>query len=131
MRINFLSDANWESKVQESLHALSHSGYRDHFEGKNYGEGLRGITVVFICRDKDLPFKPRYRLDRKDRKLFFDIMLDVDEVSDSPAEDRIRIMMRELRSSLPKVLMNYRDRIDNFYLDEFLKDFLSFFNFSK
>ena len=68
MRLNLLCDAHWESRVDRGLNELSSTGYRSFFEARDYGKGLSGITVVFMCREPRLNFKQRVR--RKKRRSF-------------------------------------------------------------
>lgn len=45
MRLNILSDANWESRVDRVLDALSDFNYRSYFQERDYSTGLIGVVV--------------------------------------------------------------------------------------
>ena len=77
MRFNVLSDSDSQAKLDEVLYLLSDLGYRQHFQNIDYGTGLNGVTVVFVCQDPRLDLKRRVRLVRMERKLYLDIMLNL------------------------------------------------------
>ena len=79
MRFNILSDADWDSKIDKVLDTFSDFGYRRLFEEKNYGDSLYGITVVFMCRNTEYNFKQRIKYSKKEKKIYLDIMLDLNQ----------------------------------------------------
>jgi len=105
MRLNLLSDAHWESKVDRVLNDLSSSGYRDYFLARDYGSGLSGITVIFMCREASLSFKQRIRYAKSEKKLYIDIMLDLDLMRDADNEERKRIVADRIVNELPRVIL--------------------------
>lgn len=108
MRFNLLSDANWESKVDKVLDSLSDFGYRDFFEQRNYGKSLDGITVILMCKNPKSNFKQRIRCSQKEKRLYLDIMLDLNEFTHIEQADREKIVARKLVTDLPPIIAKYK-----------------------
>ena len=121
MRLNILSDANSESRVDRVLDALSDFNYRSYFQERDYGTGLIGVTVVFMCRDTALNFKQRIRLSKKEKKLYIDLMLDLSEMTNADQLIRQRIVAGQLLKEVPEIVSRYK--IENFDRSRFLADF--------
>ncbi|HOY69382.1 MAG TPA: hypothetical protein PL131_03050 [Methylotenera sp.] len=124
MKFFITSDANWESKVNVTLHALSDFGYKDFFAGKDYGEGLAEIAVFYMCRDPALNFKRRVRLSKKDKVLYMDIMLDLPTMVEADFKLRKRIVAEKLLAEVAEVLSKYK--VTDFNKAQFLNDLVSF-----
>ena len=107
MRFNILSDAEWESKIRDGLKAISTSGYQRVFEERDYGTGLRGVIVVLMCRDPKLNFKQRIRFTKKEKKLYMDIMLDLNLMQHSEPAVRKKIVIQRLADEVPAILHKY------------------------
>lgn len=120
MRFNLLLDHEWDSKVDQVLHALDDLGYRDYFSQRDYGSGLAGVTVVFMCRDPDLIFKRRIRMDKKEKKLYMDLMLDLPSMKDADRATRQRHMIDRLDKEVPEVLAKYK--LEDFDKARFIAD---------
>jgi len=120
MRLNLLSDAHWESRIVGVLNDLSSTGYRDLFASRNYGHGLSGITIVFMCREPSLNFKQRIRLAKKEKKLYLDVMLDLVQMREANPESRRRIVAERLASEVATVL--HKTAISNFDAPHFVAD---------
>ena len=87
-------DFNSESRVDE---CLDESGpTEDYFASREYGAGLFGIGVVLMCRNPELNFKRRIRFDRKDKKLYMDVMLDLPQMLQATPEVRKKIIAARL-----------------------------------
>lgn len=121
MRLNILSDANWESRVDLVLNALSDFNYRSYFQERDYGTGLIGVTVVFMCRDPALNFKQRIRLSKKEKKLYIDLMLDLSEMTSADQTTRQRLVAGQLLKEVPEIISRYK--IEDFDRSRFLADF--------
>jgi hypothetical protein len=121
MRFNILSDADWEARIDKVLDELSDLGYRQHFEQKNYGSGMYGVTVVFMCLDKELGLKKRIKLVKSEKKLYMDIMLDLSTLKSATPEARKREVAQRLYDEVPEVLAKYK--IPDFNRDAFVADF--------
>ena len=104
MKLNILSDTDWESRIDRVLDELSSTGYRGLFEARDYGKGMVGIIVVFMCRETSLNFKQRIRFVKKERTLYLDIMLDLDEMRKIDHNARKRIVVERLSNEIPLIL---------------------------
>ncbi len=120
LRLNILADVHWESKIDRVLNELSSFGYRQTFESKDYGAGLKGITVLFICQDVALNLKRRIRLSKKEMKLYMDIMLDLEAMKSASPEERKREVAQRLFNEVPEILGGYK--IVDFNRDAFVAD---------
>ncbi len=109
MFVRITSDANEESGVGEVVDEIS-GPTRKHFALKEYGAGLHGIGVVLMCRDPELNFKRRLRFSKKDKKLYMDVMLDLEEMSQSSHERRKQIILERLAEEIPATLSKYSIR---------------------
>jgi hypothetical protein len=120
MRLNLLSDAHWESRVDKVLDDLSARGYRNLFAGRDYGKGLSGITVVFMCQDPDLNLKKRVRFDAAEKKVYLDIMLDLDRMRQAEPAVRRTTIAERLAQEVPAALRKYA--ISDFDEPRFVED---------
>lgn len=126
MRFNILSDIDWESKVDQPLAALSKLGYFEFFGERNYGDGLHGITVIFMCQDPNLNLKRRLRLSKKEKKLYMDIMLDLPTMKEADSTQRQKIIADRLAVEVPEVLAKYKiDDFDKVRFDTDLNDWIT------
>jgi len=108
MRFNLLSDADWDSRIGKVLDALSETGYRKFFEEKNYGSSIDGITVVFMCRNPEYNFKQRVRHAKKEKKIYLDIMLDLNQFRQIGQKEREKIVAERLLSEVPPIVAKYK-----------------------
>jgi hypothetical protein len=123
MRLNLLSDAHWEAKVGKILDELSSTGYRQLFEAREYGKGLGGITVVFMCQEPSLNLKQRVKFAKQDKKLYIDIMLHLDEMKMATPDVRRRIVVERLADEVPAILHKYS--FEDFDEPRFVEDLKS------
>ena len=87
MRVNILSDSNWESKLEHATRVLDCRAL-----GGDYGPGLNAIVIVLMCRDPELGHKQRVRLRHAEATLYIDVMLDLPFfVAATHAQRRARI----------------------------------------
>lgn len=108
MRFNILADSHWESNLDKVLNELSDFGFRRHFEALNYGAGLHGVTVVFMCQDPALNLRRRIRHAKKESKLYMDIMLDLPTMKVASSEELKRVVAQRLYDEVPEVLAGYK-----------------------
>lgn len=108
MRFNILSDADWDSKIDKVLDTFSDFGYRRLFEEKNYGDSLYGITVVFMCRNTEYNFKQRIKYSKKEKKIYLDIMLDLNQFKQIEQREKERIVAQKLISEIPPIISKYK-----------------------
>lgn len=121
MRFNISGDFDWESKIDQVLKAFSDDNYHSYFQERDYGTGLIGITVVFLCHDPALNLKRRIRLSKKEKKLYVDIMLDLPEMKSVDFTKKKMIISELLLKEIPEVISKYK--IDDFDLQRFVEDF--------
>ena len=108
MRLSILSDANWESGIEKTLSDLADRHLFEHFEVREYGSDLGGVTVIFMCRDLSYDFNRRIKLSRKESKIYMDIMLNSQEMSAATPEMRKREVAQRLYDEIPEVLSRYK-----------------------
>jgi hypothetical protein len=106
MHLRITSDSNSESGVGEVVSDVS-GPTRRFFVARDYGVGLSGIVVVLMCRDPELRFKRRVRFARKELKLFFDLMLDLDEMTPLEHAERKKIILDRLLDEIPAMVRKY------------------------
>ena len=106
MRVRITSDANAESGIGPIVDEIS-GPTRRYFAPKDYGVGLLGLGIVLMCRDPKLNFRRRLRFDRKERVVFFDIMLDLKELRNADHKRRKQIVLERIAVEAPEVLKKY------------------------
>jgi hypothetical protein len=107
MRLSILGDYNRESGLGQVTIDLSRADYKEYFAAKNYGNGLLGVAVIFMCRNPALNFKQRVRLSKKKKILYMDIMLDLPEMKSLTHEARRRLAIQRLSKEVPETLFKY------------------------
>lgn len=120
MRLNMLADSDWESGLDQVLGEISDLGYRVYFGERDYGAGMVGVTVVFMCQDSALNLKRRVRFAKAEKKLYMDIMLDLPEMKALDRESRKRLVVDRLLSEMPNTIAKYK--IDDFDSERFVSD---------
>ena len=106
MDVVITSDANAESGIGDVVFELS-GPTSEYFLTRDYGAGLLGVVVVLMCRDPGLRFHRRVRFVKKEKTLYMDVMLDLDEMSRATREVRRQIVTTRLLSEVPSVLGKY------------------------
>jgi hypothetical protein len=104
MRFSLLCDAHQDAGLDKVLFRFSDLGLKRYFEERNYGDALAGITVVLMCRNPALNFKQRIRHAKKEKKLYIDIMLDLDQFRPLNEVQRERIVAGRLLAEIPAIL---------------------------
>ena len=108
MRFSLLCDAHQDAGLDKVLFRFSDLGLKRYFEERNYGDTLDGITVVLMCRNPALNLKQRIRHPKKEKKLYMDIMLDLDQFQQLNQVQRERIVAGRMLAELPPVLKKYK-----------------------
>lgn len=121
MKLFISSDAHFESGLGQVLDDLTDHGFRQYFQGRDYGRGLGGVSVIFMCRDPSYDFKRRIKHSKKERNLHMDIMLDLPTMKAASPEERKRIVAQRLFDEVPEVLSSYK--IPDFDKESFIAEF--------
>ena len=121
MRISIVCDAHWEARLDRVLSAFSSSGYKSMFASRYYGNGLHGVSIVLMCREPSLTFKQRIRFARKEKRLYMDIMLDLDAFRQMGDDERRQNVVDRLGDEVPAILRKYS--IADFDCGRFVSDF--------
>jgi len=106
MHVRVTGDTNAESGVGEIVGEVS-GPLRQYFLARDYGEGLLGVVVVLMCRDPQLKFKQRIRLSKKEKKLYMDIMLESEEMTQLSTDSRRRAISERITTEVPQILARY------------------------
>ena len=121
MRLFISGDSWWEARLGPALGDLVDLKYRQYFEERDYGTGLSGITVIFMCHQPEYLFKRRLRFSRKDKVVSMDIMLDLAVMQPASPAERKREIAQRLFDEVPVVMSKYK--IDDFKTEAFIGDF--------
>jgi len=119
-RFNILADFYWESKVDKVLDRLSTIGYRRFFVEQYYGSSLEGITVVLMCQNPDLNLKQRIRFSKKEKKIYLDLMLDLNQFLLIDQRQKERVAAEKLIEEIPVIISKYK--LNDFNLPKFESD---------
>jgi len=120
-----LADFYWETKLDKVLDTFSELGFRKYFEEKDYGDEVDGITVVLMCQDPALNLKQRIRRSKKEKKIYIDIMLDMNQFIGLDQNQREKIVAEKLISEVPPIISKYK--MQGFDLPKFEGDLKKFF----
>jgi hypothetical protein len=119
MKFSFSFDIMDGCGVQEVKRELDET-MEDFFRPKSYGEGLSALFGVLMCRQPDIKFKRRLRFLRDERVIYFDVMLDYDEMKRLSHVERKRHILDRFLQEIPAFLRKYR--ISDFDVDRFEAD---------
>lgn len=119
-RFNILADFYWESKIDKVLDTLSETAYRHFFSEQYYGSSLNGITVVLMCQDPNLKLKQRVKLSKKEKKIYLDIILDLNRFLQIDQKEREKIVVEKLIDEVPAIIRKYK--LEDFDLQKFESD---------
>ena len=124
MHLRVTSDANADSGVSDVVIELS-GPLRQSFVDKDYGLGLAGLIVVLMCRNPGLSFERRLKFARKDKSLYLDIMLDLEQMQRATPAARKSLIAERLIREIPEVVNQFGVKV--FDLPKFLADLESWF----
>jgi len=123
MRVSFLSDSNWEAKLDHALKVLD---LREFFETKHYGSGLSSLVVVLNCRNPELGHKQRVRLDKTSLTLYVDVMLELAAFVRASHIQRRQMIFEQTKIQVAAVLQ--QRRLKNFEAGTLMSDLFSKMN---
>lgn len=107
MDVGITSDTKDESSVGNVSGDLS-GPTRKRFRTKDYDPGVAGVVVVLMCRDPRLKFKRRVRFVKKEKYLYMDIMLELEQMVPLDHVSRRRILIERICDEAPAILRKYR-----------------------
>ena len=113
-------DSWWEAKIDKVFDAIWETGYMEFISTQDYGTSIKGITVVLNCVDPLLNFKQRIRFAKKEKILYLDIMLDLEQFIVISQKERDIIVAKKLISEIPIILGKYK--FTDFNLQQFELD---------
>lgn len=127
MRFGIVSDTNYETKIGSQVTIqFPARELEDWLHFKNYGNDLVDIGIILMCRNPEYNFKQRIRMDRKNRILYIDLMLDYHYfVSDITQEDRISTVAKKIFEEVPLIVKKYK--LKDFDLELFMSDLKNYF----
>lgn len=125
MHLRITGDINAESGVAEVVYEISGPA-ATYFKANNYGGGLLGLVVVLMCRDPEINFKRRIRFSKKDKKLYMDIMLNLEQLKNAVHEIRKKTIAERIADEVPIVLRKYS--IPDFDEARFVEDLKTWLN---
>jgi hypothetical protein len=121
MKIFLSGDVDWESRADVVRSELARVDENPFFAGKSYGSQVREVAMILVCHNKTLNIKQRVRLDRRNKILYLDVLLDFEAMKNSSQEGRRRIVATRIISEVTRVALKYKG--DDFDADNLIKDF--------
>jgi hypothetical protein len=97
----------------------------NHFESISYGNGLTGVCIVLMCQDQSLGLKKRIRHSKKDKKIYMDIMLNLDEYITATPDWRVQNTINKILNEMPAIIRKYK--IKEFDTEQFISDVTNWF----
>lgn len=126
MRFDIISDTNYEAKIDQVTDTFPARELEDWLHFKNYGSDLVDIGIVLMCRNPEYNFKQRIRMDRKDKILYIDLMLNYYYfTSNITQEDRINAVAKKIIEEVPPIVKKYKFK--DFDTDLFISDLKMYF----
>jgi hypothetical protein len=107
MKIFLSGDVDWKSRVDTICLELAKIDEVPFFAGRPYGSRLQKVGVILVCHNEELGLKQRVRLDRKNRVLYMDVMLDFNEMKTASQQERRRIVATRLVDEVSRVVSKY------------------------
>lgn len=126
IRFLITADSNVETGVGEATLSMASKDFYKFIEKQDYGISLKGVCVVFMCRDPERNFKQRIKNSKKDQTLYFDIMLDYNQFVVMGNEERVSEMCKKLLEEMPPIVKKFK--FPDFNLDKFMANLTSWFN---
>ncbi len=121
MRLFITCDSYWEAKIDKVLNTLYHTGYKHFFDRQNYGSSLDGVAIVLICQDSSLNLRQRIRFSKKEKTIYLDILLDLNQFLLIDQKQREEIVAGRLIHEVPAIIGKYK--LKDFDLPKFEADF--------
>jgi len=120
MKLFLTSDSDWEAKINRITNQLYDTGYTRFFEEQYYGSSLDCVAIVLMCQDPSLNLKQRIRLSKKEKTIYMDIMLDLNQFLQIDQNEREEIVVEKLITEVPAVVKKYK--LEDFDILKFESD---------
>lgn len=120
MRLFISGDVDWESRIDKIILKFPTADFRDFLQQRKYGEGLKGVSVIFMCQDESLALKRRIKLSKAESNIHLDIMLSFSAMKAATDSERMHEVAQRLWDEVPDVLSRYK--IADFDKDAFIAD---------
>jgi len=108
MRFLITCDSDWEAKIDKVLDALYDTGCKEFFDKQNYGSSLDCVAVVLMCQNPALNLRRRIRQSKKEKTIYLDIMLDLNQFLRINQKERNRIVAEKLVAEVPPIIAKYK-----------------------
>jgi len=108
MRFLITCDSDWEAKIDKVLDALYDTGSKEFFDKQNYGSSLDCVAVVLMCQNPALNLRRRIRQSKKEKTIYLDIMLDLNQFLRINQKERNRIVAEKLVAEVPPIIAKYK-----------------------
>jgi hypothetical protein len=108
MRFFITCDSFGEAKVDKVLDRIDDTGYKRYFSEQSYGSSLDGITVVLMCQDPNLKLKRRIKFSKKAKKIYLDIMLDLNQFLIINQKEREKTIVERIILEIPPIIAKYK-----------------------
>ncbi|MCY0914176.1 hypothetical protein [Massilia antarctica] len=125
MDFKFLGDYDHDSGLLGVTDWLYRHGYREAF-AKDYGDGLRSITVILLCSKHTMHLKPRIRHVKKEKSLDMDLMLPYPEFPGATKDERIKKVLTAILDEVPRNVRKYK--FADFDTELLISDFNKYFS---
>ncbi|MCX2576358.1 hypothetical protein [Pedobacter sandarakinus] len=108
MRFFITCDSFWETRVDKVIDSIDNTGYKQYFSEQDYGSSLQGVTIVLMCQDPNLNLKKRIRFSKKEKKIYIDIMLDLNQFLKIDQKEREKIVVEKIIVEIPPIIAKYK-----------------------
>ncbi len=98
---------------------------RKHFQSRDYGNGLAGLVLVLMCQDSNLQLRRRRRFDGKERKLYLDVMLSLDEMKSASEVAKRKLVVDKIMQEVTDALLEGK-KVASFDATGFLSELIGF-----
>ena len=125
-RLLLTADSNIETGVGDASVIIASNDFYKFMEVQEYGEDIKHLAILFICRDPELKFKQRIRYTKKDQALCIDLMLDYNQFVEMSMQQRISTMCEKVLEEIPSIVKKYK--FSDFDLDKLINNFSYWFD---
>lgn len=108
MKLFLSGDVDWESRADVVQSELAKFDEVPFFAERPYGSLVQEVAIFLICQREELGLKQRVRLDRKNRILYVDVMLDLNAMKNSSPQERRKIVATRLVGEVTRVVSKYK-----------------------